>query len=165
MVISIDRMVYRINRELYLSDIQTYFATRMKRQRLHVEYEIDFEVFGIVSAFRDFKLAWNINQTLHLNLVKREDLRLKFIDYDLVVSHYQYETENADVRLIRNRSYDSQSEEGSFFIPELTGMDFFLRSIGEELPNWPSELRRIEGIEFVNRIDLDRLKSKENFIF
>lgn len=138
----------------------------MKRQRLQADYEIDFELLGIVSTFRDFKLAWNLNQNLHLSLVKKKDLRLQFVDHELVVSNFLYETENSQMWLIKNRSHEIDERDGTYFVPELTEMDYFLRISGAEYDtDWLESLRSIVGIEYVLKIDLDQLKSKENFIF
>ena len=152
--------------KLYLSNIRPYFATLMKRQRLKVDYEIDFEVFGIVSSFRDYKLAWNLNRKLHITLTKQQDLRLRFINYDLVVSNFLYETENSQFCLIKNRGQESNLNEGIFFIPELTEMDYFLRITDPEAGSgWMDSFRETPGIDFVKQLDIERLKSKENFIF
>jgi hypothetical protein len=152
--------------KLYLPNIRPYFVLLMKRQRLQVDYEIDFEVFGIVSAFKDYKLAWNLNDRLHINLSRQSDLRLQFVDFELIVSNYLYQTENTQVSLIKNRSHEMDGKEGAYFIPELIKMDYFLRIMDPEMgEKWMSALRAIPGVEYVNRIDLDRLKSKENFIF
>jgi len=153
-------------RKLYLSDIHPYFATLMKRQRLLADYEIDFEVFGIVSVFKDYKLAWNLNKNLHLSLVKKNDLRLRFVDHELVVSNFLYETENSQLWLLKNRSYEIDKRMGTYFVPEMTEMDYFLRISGE-VPDakWLELLRSTIGIEYVHKVNVERLKSKENFIF
>ena len=138
----------------------------MKRQRLRAEYEIDFVLLGIVSAFRDFKLAWNLNHKLHLDLVKKKDLRLQFLDHEIVASNFLYQTENSQMWLIKNRSHQMEEHEGRYLVPELTEMDYFLRISGAEIDSdWLSSLRAITGIDYVYKIDLDQLKSKENFIF
>lgn len=137
----------------------------MKKQKLQVDYEIDFEVFGIVSAFKDFKLAWNLNDKLHLTLTKRKDLRLRFVDHELVVSNFLYETPNSQIWLIKNRSQEFDGGEGAYFVPELTEMDYFLRTEGIKRKNWVNELRSIPGVDYIHFVNIDQLKSKENFIF
>ncbi len=137
----------------------------MKKQKLQVDYEIDFEVFGIVSAFKDFKLAWNLNDKLHLTLTKRKDLRLRFVDHELVVSNFLYETPNSQIWLIKNRSQEFDGGEGAYFVPELTEMDYFLRTEGIKEKNWVNELRSIPGVDYIHFVNIDQLKSKENFIF
>ncbi len=137
----------------------------MKKQKLQVDYDIDFEVFGIVSAFKDFKLAWNLNDKLHLTLTKRKDLRLRFVDHELVVSNFLYETPNSQIWLIKNRSQEFDGGEGAYFVPELTEMDYFLRTEGIKEKNWVNELRSIPGVDYIHFVNIDQLKSKENFIF
>ena len=137
----------------------------MKRQKLQADYEIDFEVFGIVSTYKDFKLASNLNDKLHLALTKKKDLRLRFVDHELVVSNFLYETPTSQIWLIKNRSHEFDGGEGAYFVPELTEMDYFLRTAGTKEKNWMNELRSIPGVDYTHFVNLDKLKSKENFIF
>ncbi len=140
----------------------------MKKQRLDAGIRFDFEVFGIVTVFKDYKLAWVINKTLSIDLARKEDLILRFIDHNLEISNYSHSTENTRFRLLRNKSQDSEFGESLHLIPELPSIDFFLTIstspdfIDED--SFVSELRRNKGIEYVGKIDLSTLKSRENFL-
>ena len=46
----------------------------MKTFTLDVEYECDFDLFGVVSSSREHMLAWQLNQVLRLRLIKQQDL-------------------------------------------------------------------------------------------
>ncbi len=139
----------------------------MKRQRLEVSYEIDFDVYGIVSVYKDYKLAWYLNDSLNIELVKGKDLNLQFVDYNLIISNYLFETENTQIRLLKNRSPENDSGEGAYFVPEMTNLDYFLivRGTDEFENDLRISLRKIGGIEYVIKINIDQLKSKDNFIF
>ena len=50
----------------------------MKKSRLDIEYDFDFELLGIHSSARGYKLAWEINQALGIQLVKQPDLVVGF---------------------------------------------------------------------------------------
>ena len=45
----------------------------MKKNKLVIEYDFDFELLGILSSARGYKLAWEINQALGIQLVKQQD--------------------------------------------------------------------------------------------
>ncbi len=139
----------------------------MKKQRLDVAYEIDFIVYGIVSVFRDYKLAWSLNNNLKIELVKGKDIHLQFVDYRLIVSNFLFETENTQIRLIKNRSPENESGERAYFVPEMPELDYFLivRGVEEFEIDVQESLRTIQGIEYVIKINIDKLKSQDNFIF
>ena len=140
----------------------------MKRQRLDAGVRFDFDVYGIVTVFRGFKLAWVINKFLKVNLSKKEDLTLRFIDYDVQVSHYRYAAGNTMVRLLKNKSHETGSGESLYLIPELPSIDFFLTisssSDSIDRDDVVNRLRLSNGIEYVTRIDLSTVKSAENFL-
>ena len=48
----------------------------MKKSRLAAVYEFDFELIGIVSMVKEYKLAWNLNQLNLFHLVKAEDIKI-----------------------------------------------------------------------------------------
>ena len=50
----------------------------MKKSKLVIEYEYDFDLLGLTSTARGYKLAWEINQALHVQLVKQPDLAVGF---------------------------------------------------------------------------------------
>jgi len=140
----------------------------MKRQRLLVEYEFDFDVFGIVSAFKDYKLAWNLNKFLEIDLARQKDLRLKFINYELSIANYKFKTENSLLMLLKNRSSNSHSGESLFLVPEMVEIDYFITvdtGLREKPVQLLQTLRGIRGIDFALKVDIEKLKSKENFLF
>jgi hypothetical protein len=50
----------------------------MKRNKLIIDYEFDFELIGIISTAKGYKLAWEINQLLAIHLVKQPDMVVGF---------------------------------------------------------------------------------------
>jgi hypothetical protein len=49
---------------------------KMKKNKLIIEYEFDFELFGMSTAAKGYKLAWEINRVLGIHFVKKDDLRV-----------------------------------------------------------------------------------------
>ena len=65
----------------------------MKKSKLVIDYEYNFELIGITTAVRGYKLAWELNQRLAVNLVKQPDLVVGFKNNDeKSFSFYSFET-------------------------------------------------------------------------
>lgn len=139
----------------------------MRKTKLVVDHELDANVIGIVTTLKDYKLAWNINQVFKINLVMQPSLQIKFIKgNDLSIVNFLFKTEFQQFRLIKNRSSDLNS---GFLIPELSNFDFFLMlsSADKEMIHEAviEKLHSIMGLEYIQQIDVEKLKSKDNFIF
>jgi len=141
----------------------------MKKQRLQVDFEFDFDVYGIVSTFKDYKLVWNINRNLHVSLRKEQDLKINFVDSQLVISHYKYTTEGSELQLLRNKSYELSGGESQYMIPEMPKIDFFMMVQGDingyDRSELKKKLKETPGVEFILELNIADLKSRENFIF
>ena len=55
-----------------------YSYAEMKKSKLVIDYEFDFELLGIISSAKGYKLAWELNQALGIQLVKQPDLVVGF---------------------------------------------------------------------------------------
>ncbi len=141
----------------------------MKKSKLIVDHNFDFELVGLISNAKGYKLTWEINRALKLNLIKAKDLVLSFIDNNhLTILNYKYETENNKLLLIKNRGVESDGIPGSFLIPELKRFDYLLwaRSVDEfDFVLWIDKIKELRVIQYAIRIDIEKLKSKENLLF
>jgi hypothetical protein len=139
----------------------------MKKTKLLIDYEFDFGLWGITTAARGYKLAWEINQHLGIRLVKQPDLVVGFRNNDEKwFSFYAYETPLNRLKLFKNRP--SEAEPGKYFlIPEFPHYDFIILAAMEEhhTLSLVDLIRTIPSVEFVASIPLNGLKSKSNFIF
>jgi hypothetical protein len=140
----------------------------MKKSKLVIEYDFDFELLGILSSARGYKLAWEINHALDIQLVKQPDLVVGFKNNtEKNFSFYAYETQLNRLKLFKNKPSDQES--GKYFlIPEFPHYDFIILAAMEE-QYAPQQLikliRSITTIQLVASIPLHGLKSKSNFIF
>ena len=139
----------------------------MKKSKLVIDYEFDFALWGITTAARGYKLAWEINQHLGIRLVKQPDLVVGFRNNDeKCFSFYAYETPLNRLKLFKNRATDPET--GKYFlIPEFPHYDFIILAAMEEHHTLPlvDLIRTIPSVELVASIPLNGLKSKSNFIF
>jgi hypothetical protein len=141
---------------------------KIRKNKLEIEYSYNFELLGIRTSLKGYKLAWHLNSVLRINLVKQKDFVLHFrkgvmASYD----HYTYQTPLNQLHLFRNKAQEAERASPEL-IPEFPHLDYILMTQSEEnlSGNRLQEyLRAIPSIELATLIPLASLKSKENFIF
>jgi len=152
----------------------------MSTQILTVEYEFDFILIGISSPSRDYKLGWELNKELKLELSRIDDV-LKQSDAksgpdeseliapedsgsDHAYSHYRHSDEGKGIEydLVSNRS------ESGLLIPEQKQADYFLiirgaynKTYGDKIL---AAIRKMSSVQTAFSINADKLKSKEFLI-
>lgn len=151
-----------------LADKNGLFVTEMKKSKLVIEYEFDFDAFGITSSSKGYKLAWEINDRLGIHLVRQPDLIVGFKNQEeKSFSHYSFETPVNRLKLLRNKPHEG--DQGKYFlIPEFPHYDFIILARLTELGSNVSMtdvLKNIPAVELVAPVALDTLKSKSNFVF
>ncbi|MBL0741337.1 IPExxxVDY family protein [Chryseolinea lacunae] len=140
----------------------------MKKSRLVIDYEFDFELLGLTSSAKGYKLAWEVNQALNIQLVKQPDLVVGFKNNEeKSFSYYAYETQLNRLKMFKNRP--SETDPGKYFlIPEFPHFDFIILAAMEEQyahQQLIQLIKPIASIQLVSLIPLEGLKSKSNFIF
>ncbi|PZX61220.1 hypothetical protein LV84_00208 [Algoriphagus ratkowskyi] len=140
----------------------------MKKAKLLIEHTYDFELLGLVSPVKDHKMAWLINRDLDLNLIRSEDLLLEFMTLpSLKISQYLLSLPHGFVQLLRNKALNSTNQV-SYLIPELKSMDYFLLVQDEtfqiSINTFANQLAKNRYIQNVMKLDVSKLKSKENLL-
>jgi hypothetical protein len=139
----------------------------MKRNKLIIDYEFDFELIGIISIAKGYKLAWEFNQLLGVHLIKQPDMVVGFKNNEeKSFSYYAYETRLNRLKLFRNKPNDSDT--GKYFlIPEFPHFDFIILAQMEEYPKNDiiNLVKTISSVQLAAFIPLEGLKSKSNFVF
>ncbi len=140
----------------------------MKKTRLIIDYEFDFELIGLITVAKGYRLAWEINQLLHINLVKQPDLVVGFRNNEeKSFPFYAHQTAHNRLKLFKNRP--SENDPGKYFlIPEFPHFDFIILAAMKE-PYTHQELidslKTLPVVQLVSSIPMEGLKSKSNFIF
>ncbi len=142
----------------------------MKKNRLDLIYEFDFELAGIVCNKKEYKLAWHINSKLNTSLAKRPDIKIEFSNQPpIVISNFEYETEFVKMELLQNKLLSGGGSKPQHLLPELKQFDFLLKLkdvTGElSISNVCIKIREIPLIEYVAKLNFDELKSKENLLY
>ncbi|MCC2547974.1 IPExxxVDY family protein [Hymenobacter sp. BT175] len=142
----------------------------MKMLTLDVDYDCDFDLFGIVSSSREHQLAWKLNHVLRLRLIKQQDLIYDLLTRGrLVISNYLHATETLTLRLLRNRSVDPSPLKKPFLAPDIKEYDYLIQVsngsgslAAEELLQ---QLTALPEVQYVCQFDPNSLKFKENLLF
>lgn len=140
----------------------------MKKSKLIIDYQFDFELFGVVALVKGYKLAWEINQKLGIQLVKQPDLVVGFKNNEEKnFSFYSYETEINRLKLFKNKPIDNDS--GKYYLtPEFPHFDFIILADMKEhfsQERLIDQLKRIPSAQLISSISTNTLKSKSNFVF
>lgn len=142
----------------------------MKKNKLVVDYEYNFDLLGIISDAREYKIAWLINKILEIKLVKEKDLKIEFLgNQNIIISNYLFKTEHSIFRLLKNKSYGGGSGSPLFLLPELKDFDYLVIMEGFEdtfnIFEVVKRLRSINEVQYLQKVSISDLKFKENLIF
>ena len=142
----------------------------MKKTRLVIDYDYNFELLGLISATKEYKVAWGLNQQLKINLGKEPDLELAFSgEKRILISNYLHLTPHGEIRLFKNRAVEVINSDNYYLAPELAHYDFIFMlndPVGSyDTAHLKEQIRQIANIEYVAEIDVQQLKSKDNFLF
>lgn len=140
----------------------------MKKRKLAIDYEYDFELTGLTCPMKGYKLAWEVNRALRIKLAKQKDVVVQFRkDQAFSFAHYDFTSTVNRVKLFRNKPNEAEGQR-HFLASEFPHFDYILLTRGEESlrSNRLQEvLRDIPSIQLTSFIPLAALKSKEYFIF
>ncbi len=142
----------------------------MKKKRLEADIDYDFTIIGLICPLKEYKLAWYLNGSLGIQLIKEQDIEIEFIkDQNLLISNYFYETEHSYYRVLKNRSVSEFDDKPAYILPELNRFDYLVLASGFEDSYPIGELKnmisQIPKVQYVQTFPVDTLKSKENLIF
>ena len=138
---------------------------------LDLEYECDFELFGLVSSSREHKLAWMLNNALRLRLIKQQDLIYDLISRGrLVISNYLHRTETTTLRLLRNRSVVPSVLKKPYLAPDIKEYDYLIQVAQDGAGFLTGEtllerLTALPDVQYACQFDPNELEFKENFLF
>ena len=142
----------------------------MKKSKLDNDFEIDFDLFGLVSNAKEYKLAWHLNDALEITLSKQEDIQIEFSDRSsILISYYLYQTDVVKVELLSNKLVSKGARKNQYLIPELSQFDYLLKcrdySGEKSSENVIGFIRDLSLIEYIVKLNFDSLKSKENLLY
>ena len=142
------------------------------------DLEKDYKLIAIHSDIEPYKLAFEINKKLKIQL-KRSSFDLSFKNKSSVFNLYKHTSEvfNTKLYLILNKSTDKKKIEGpllfenfdeqSHLIPELRKAQYLLKIEGGgfDIDNLLKKLNEIDNVISSYRTEISSIKSKYNLIF
>ncbi|MEN9700077.1 MAG: hypothetical protein RLZZ301_1275 [Bacteroidota bacterium] len=128
---------------------------KIKKYELIIEEEAAFEIYGISCAFADYRLTWELNQLLDLNLIKSDacfEIQPPKTKQIHTFRYFFYHDEALLTRiyLIKNK------QENVLFMPDRPMIDYFIvlkDNFTFEAANLMSDLRAINGVVAVFEFD------------
>lgn len=137
----------------------------MAKTILLTEFEYDFQLIGISTHARDYRVSWELNKAFGIELAKEEDVLFATKKGgNAIFSMYFYgnKEEEQDIRLISNKS------NGRLLVSESKAADYFLilYDFNEyEAREMLVKIRKINVVLTAFELDVITLKSKENLLF
>ena len=150
--------------------------------------EIDYSLIAIHTTLEDYRLAYFINQRLHVNLNKSsKEIQITDKEGEVYFSRFHYYQKKKDISwdLIQNineviqkkiednrdlfTNFDLEVAKKVYMIPEFKKVNYFLKIENSEdntnLLEIQNELNSIDQIATNYIVDINKIKSKNNLIF
>ncbi len=130
-------------------------------------YDINYDLFGIVSNIKEYKLAWILNKIFSIDLIKFDDLIIiKNNQKTFQVSNYFYETDEFIIRILKNRLLNRNNDNNEkFLINKLSKFDYLFQvyNSSNEFNKRKiiNKLNAESSIQFANFVDINLIKEKD----
>lgn len=138
----------------------------MPTYKLDISDEFDFQLIGISSHEKDYRVAWAINLALGWNLERQDEIttlsKNKKSYSDHGVFTYEAEEEKSMFVLVENRS------SSGLLLPSLQQFQYLLKVenlIDERIQDIIVELKKSPLILTAYEVPLNAAKEKQNLIF
>lgn len=142
----------------------------VKKLKLKAEYSYDFHLIGIISQSKDYTVSWAINRALDIGLKKESDLEVDLKNAEkLTISNFVFENDFRRFTLLTNKVLADTAKTQKLFVPSLGTFDFLLKieefEETSDLEMLFTALRRSEKIDSIVKLDVNKIKEKESFLF
>lgn len=132
-----------------------------KRNDLHDE-TLNYGVIGLVSTYKEYKIAWHLNKLFDINLIKKKDEEVRLVDSSIVkISFLEFKIGKKHIKLISNKLKNSNR---SYLISSLSNFDFLILFSKNffEFKEYDiiDRLKSNNTFQFANFVDITKLKDK-----
>lgn len=139
----------------------------MKTKKLKYEPEFNFELLGISSTDDDYRLSWHLSKLNDSAFVRLDDLEIRDdrIEEFQIFSVYESTEINgaSSIKLVSNKANIG------YLVSELKNIDFFILIFDVDdddfINSFTSQLKSVDSITGVFRLEPEKLKSKEKLLF
>lgn len=140
----------------------------MRKKRLEIDYSYDFELLGVISSAKGYKLAWDMNNHMGIRLIKQQDLTIQFTNQITgTYTHFSHDSPLNRIKVFKNKANETDTVK-NLLVQEFPHFDYIVMSQGADKidsKRLQEYLRSIPSVEMVAFIPLDALKAKDYFIF
>ena len=136
---------------------------------LYVDYQHDYDLYGLQTSVPEYKLAWQLNRSLHWQLKKSADLALGAPPgAPHKVSNFVFTTTHRTFRLLKNQTFAARGSAG-LLLPGFSQWDFFLQ-VHDPSASWQpnvmvASVGTLAGVKQIAHIDLTTVEHKDNLLF
>ncbi len=133
------------------------------RKRNDLEKEtLKFDVIGLVSTYKEYKVAWYLNKFFDINLIKKKDEEVRLVDSSCVkISFLEFKIGKKHIKLISNKLKNSSR---TYLISSLSNFDFLILFSKNffEFKDYDiiDKLKTNNTFQFANFVDITKLKDK-----
>ena len=130
-------------------------------------YDINYDLFGIVSNVKEYKLAWILNKIFLIDLVKVDNLIIKKHNkITFEISNYFHESDEFIIRLLKNKLINKVNlNNEKFLINKLSKFDYFFQIYNNsDLFNKKDIINKLNSessIQFANFVNVNLIKEKD----
>ena len=123
----------------------------------------DYQLIGIVSSSKEFKIAWIINDSLKVSLSKIDNEIINLSNGSSIsISHLLYKRNRGFIRLINNKIINDTEKLN--LISSLSNFDYIIQFSSNffqfESFNIINKLKSYNDIQFANFVDHNLIKEK-----
>lgn len=131
---------------------------------LDIESNYEFDLVGISSHEKDYRLAWSLNKRMGWRLRRISDIIMNQRSNDSSHAQFRFEhpTEQSTITLI-----DNNTPEG-FFLPDVQHFDYVLKIENDQFGCDDAFFRKLRSNPFIITaypINVEKLKSKQNLLY
>lgn len=139
---------------------------KIKKHTLNIEYEVEFDVFGLSTPFADYRLAWALNEQLDFKFEKSNELISIFDRKTKQMKSFQRfsyadEEDLTQIFLLKNK------QGNQIVTADHTMMDFFLiikNNFAIDTNKLLTQLRNTNGIVAAFKLERDSFDFIEEMI-
>jgi hypothetical protein len=132
---------------------------------LQLEPDYDFQILAITATVPDYLICIELDHQFDVQLVQQQPLKLTANKQLILFSLFALscDVRESEICLLNNKT------EGNYFLKEIKYADYFLRINGswafENKTNIADCIKKIEGVQAVNELDVLGIKQKELLTF
>jgi hypothetical protein len=142
----------------------------MKIKRLLLQPPDEYQLLGIIGPARDFKMAWSVNNALHVKLSKADPIEYRVKgEHSYWLHHFIFKTENGFLRLIPNRIERISGQDFLYLLPEFKRVDYFLQiedpGMSFDVDAIVTKLKFLEIVQYIVKIEDLKPKTRDILAF